>query len=176
MRHFRQYVSRQQAVTVYNADYRVLTQVTWQEAIRLLLRGSVYVIERHSPAVHIHSPSTVIELPASVALYEYVHMPHRPGRRAGRAGVLERDNYTCAYCGGHGDTLDHVVPESRGGQNTWLNLVAACAPCNGRKGNRTPEEAGMRLFWEPYEPRARERYRVPAWPERVASRAGRRTL
>lgn len=58
MRHFRQHVSRQQAVTVYNADYRVLTQVTWQEAIRLLLRGSVYVIERHSPAVHIHSPST----------------------------------------------------------------------------------------------------------------------
>ncbi|MFV8171638.1 HNH endonuclease [Mycolicibacterium peregrinum] len=162
MKHFRQPTSRQQAVTVYNADYRVLTHVTWQEAVRLLLRGSVYVIERHSPAVHIRSPSTVIELPASVALREYIHVPYRPALRAGRVGVLERDGYTCAYCGGHGDTLDHVVPESRGGQNTWLNLVAACAPCNGRKGNRTPEEAGMRLFWEPYEPRERDRYRVPA--------------
>ncbi|WP_074133111.1 HNH endonuclease [Mycolicibacterium houstonense] len=148
-------------MTVYNADYRVLSHVTWQEAVRLLLRGSVYVIERHDPVVHIQSPSTVIELPVSVALREYVHVPHRPRARAARIGVLERDGYICVYCGGHGDTLDHVVPESRGGQNTWLNLVAACAPCNGRKGNRTPEEAGMRLLWEPYEPRDRDRYRVP---------------
>ncbi|KWX22873.1 restriction endonuclease [Mycolicibacterium wolinskyi] len=162
MRDFRHRANRQQTVAVYNADYRVLTHVSWQEAVRLLLRGSVYVIERHSPAVHIHSPSTSIELPVSVALREYVHVAYRPGNRVTRAGVLSRDRYTCAYCGGYGDTLDHVVPESRGGQNTWLNLVAACAPCNGRKDNRTPGEAGMRLLWEPYEPRERARYRVPA--------------
>lgn len=162
MRHIRQHRNRQQTVAVYNADYRVLTHVSWQEAVRLLLRGSVYVIERHSPAVHIHSPSTIIELPVSVALREYVHIPYRPGNRVTREGVLARDGYTCAYCGGYGDTLDHVVPESRGGQNTWLNLIAACGPCNGRKDNRTPGEAGMRLLWEPYEPRERARYRVPA--------------
>ncbi|MFV8054607.1 HNH endonuclease [Mycobacterium sp. 48b] len=161
MKHFRQHRNRPYTVTVYNADYRVLTYVTWQEAVRLLLRGSVYVIERHSPAVHIQSPSTVVELPVSVALREYVHVPYRVRHRVSRVGILERDRYTCAYCGGHGDTLDHVVPESRGGDNTWLNLVAACAPCNGRKGNRTPEEAGMRMLWEPYEPRSRDRYRVP---------------
>ena len=57
--------------------------------------------------------------------------------------------------------MDHIEPASRGGQDTWLNLVAACAPCNGRKSDRTPEEAGMRLLWEPYEPRDRDRYRVP---------------
>lgn len=163
MRQLRQRTThRQQTVAVYNADYRVLTHVTWQEAVRLLLRGSVYVIERHSPAVHIHSPSTVIELPLSVALHQYIHVPYRRGTRVTRDGVLTRDSYTCAYCGGHGDTLDHVTPESRGGQNTWDNLVTACAPCNGRKGNRTPAEAGMRLRWEPYEPRERNRYRVPA--------------
>lgn len=162
MRHrFHQHRNRSQTVAVYNADYRVLTYVSWQEAVRLLLRGSVYVIERHSPAVHIHSPSTIVELPVSVALREYVHVPYRASNRVTRDGVLARDGYTCAYCGGRGDTLDHVLPESRGGQNTWLNLVAACAPCNGHKGNRTPAEAGMRLLWEPYEPRERDRYRVP---------------
>ena len=163
MRQLRQRTThRRQTVAVYNADYRVLTHVTWQEAVRLLLRGSVYVIERHSPAVHIHSPLTVIELPLSVALHQYIHVPYRRGTRVTRDGVLTRDSYTCAYCGGHGDTLDHVIPESRGGLNTWDNLVTACAPCNGRKGNRTPAEAGMRLRWEPYEPRERDRYRVPA--------------
>jgi len=162
MRHFHHHRNHQHTVAVYNADYRVLTHVTWQEAVRLLLRGSVYVIERHSPAVHIRSPSTTVELPASVALREYVHVPYRTSTRVTREGVLARDGFTCAYCGGRGDTLDHVMPESRGGQNTWLNLVAACAPCNGRKDNRTPAEAGMRLLWEPYEPRERDRYRVPA--------------
>lgn len=162
MRQLRQRAKRRQTVLVYNADYRVLTHVSWQEAVRLLLRGSVYVIERHRPAVHIHSPSTVIELPASVALREYIHVPYQHSNRVTRAGILHRDSHTCAYCGGHGDTLDHVIPESRGGQNTWDNLVAACAPCNGRKSNRTPAEAGMRLRWQPYEPRERDRYRVPA--------------
>ncbi|BBX30394.1 HNH endonuclease [Mycolicibacterium alvei] len=162
MRNLRQHRNRQQAVTVYNADYRVLTHVSWQEAVRLLLRGSVYVIERHSPAVHIHSPSTIVELPVSVGLREYVHVPYRPDNRVSREGVLRRDSFVCAYCGGVGDTIDHVIPASRGGQDTWLNLVAACGPCNGRKDNRTPAEAGMRLLWEPYEPRERARYRVPA--------------
>lgn len=161
MMQLRQRTNHPQTVAVYNADYRVLTHVTWQEAVRLLLRGSVCVIKRHSPAVHIHSPSTVIELPVSVALREYVHVPCRRGNRATRDGVLQRDGYTCAYCVGDGNTVDHVIPESRGGQNTWENLVAACAPCNGRKGNRTPAEAGMRLRWEPYQPRERDRYRVP---------------
>ncbi|MFN6548127.1 HNH endonuclease [Mycolicibacterium nivoides] len=162
MRHLHQDRNRQQTVAVYNADYRVLTHVSWQEAIRLLLRGSVYVIERHSPAVHIHSPSTIVELPVSVALREYVHIPYRPGNRVTRQGVLARDGFTCAYCGGRADTIDHVIPRSRGGQDSWENCVAACAPCNGRKDNRTPGEAGMRLLWEPYEPRERARYRVPA--------------
>lgn len=160
MRHFHQL--HRQAVAVYNADYRVLTHVRWQESVRLLLRGSAYLVESHSPAIHIHSPSTVVELPVSVALREYVHVPYRPSARVARKAVLQRDSHTCAYCGGYGDTLDHVHPESRGGQNAWLNLVAACVKCNGRKADRTPDEAGMRLLWEPYEPRERDRYRVPS--------------
>lgn len=149
-------------VDVYNADYRVLSRIPWQEAVRLILRDAVYVIDLHSPAVHIHSPSVVIELPLSIALREYVHIPHRPSERATRSGVLRRDRYTCVYCGGRADTVDHVLPRSRGGSDHWLNLVAACQACNGRKGDRTPAEAAMTMMREPFEPKHGEVFgRVP---------------
>ena len=154
-------------VEVYNADYRVLSRIPWQEAIRLLLRGAVYVIDLHSPAVHIHSPSLVIELPVSVALREYVHIPYRAINRATRDGVLRRDRNICAYCGGRADTVDHILPRCRGGGDTWFNLAAACQPCNGRKGDRTPQEAGMAIIREPFEPKDRDRFRVAAVAELV---------
>jgi 5-methylcytosine-specific restriction endonuclease McrA len=69
-----------------------------------------------------------------------------------RAGVLARDQRRCAYCLGRATTVDHVLPRSRGGRNTWLNTVAACEECNGRKGNRIPAEAGMRMRVEPSVP------------------------
>jgi len=67
---------------------------------------------------------------------------------------LKRDGHKCAYCG-RGDlpfTIDHVIPKSKGGEDTWENLVTACLPCNNRKGNRTPEEASMKLRIKPYKP------------------------
>jgi 5-methylcytosine-specific restriction endonuclease McrA len=76
---------------------------------------------------------------------------HRPAGWS-RSGVLVRDAQTCAYCGRHGTTVDHVLPLSRGGGSSWLNTVAACAGCNHRKANRTPAEAGMRLRVTPYAP------------------------
>ena len=146
-------------VEVYNADYRVLSRIPWQEAIRLILRGAVYVIDLHSPAVHIRSPSQVIELPMSVALREYVHIPYKAVNRVTRDAVLRRDECICAYCGGRADTVDHVLPRCRGGGDTWFNLVAACQSCNGLKGDRTPQEAGMTMIREPFEPKERNRFR-----------------
>jgi 5-methylcytosine-specific restriction endonuclease McrA len=86
--------------------------------------------------------------------------------RWSRAAVLRRDEHTCAYCGirpgdkQHGRTLsersftvDHILPISRGGKNTWGNTVCACPACNQRKGSRTPHEANMKLGWEPKRPR-----------------------
>jgi 5-methylcytosine-specific restriction endonuclease McrA len=154
-------------VEVYTADYRVLSRIPWQEAIRLILRGAVYVIDLHSPAVHIHSPSLVIELPLSVALREYVHIPYKPAKRITRDGVLRRDGYTCLYCGGRADTVDHVLPRSRGGGDNWFNLVAACQPCNGLKGDRTPQEAAMTLIREPFAPKDRDRFGGAPVPEPV---------
>jgi 5-methylcytosine-specific restriction endonuclease McrA len=88
-----------------------------------------------------------------IRLVRYVaaHWLHRPAGWS-RSGVLVRDRHTCAYCGRHGTTVDHVLPQSRGGGSSWLNTVAACAGCNHRKANRTPAEAGMRLRVTPYAP------------------------
>jgi 5-methylcytosine-specific restriction endonuclease McrA len=147
------------SVDVYNADYRALPRIPWQQAVRLILRREVHVIGLRTPAVHVHSPSLVIELPESVALRKYVHIPYKPHNRVTREGVLSRDGHTCVYCVGRADTVDHLLPRSRGGGDTWINLVAACQSCNGLKGNRTPQEAGMALVREPFEPKERDTFR-----------------
>ena len=73
-----------------------------------------------------------------------------------RREIFARDRHTCQYCGRVANdlTLDHIVPRHRGGGHTWENLVAACKPCNHRKGGRTPEEARVRLMRQPFEPRS----------------------
>jgi 5-methylcytosine-specific restriction endonuclease McrA len=62
-----------------------------------------------------------------------------------RRAIFARDDHRCQYCGDRADSIDHVMPRSRGGQHTWENVAAACRPCNLVKRDRTPEEAGMRL-------------------------------
>ncbi|MGH3955207.1 MAG: HNH endonuclease [Mycobacterium sp.] len=141
-----------------NADYRVLHLIPWQHAVKLILKGVVYALDTHHPAVHVRSASLVVELPTSIVLREYVYIPYRSGHRVTRAGVLRRDGYTCVYCGATADTWDHVLPRCRGGVDSWLNTVAACRSCNGFKGDRTPQEAGMTLAREPFEPKERDRF------------------
>ena len=74
--------------------------------------------------------------------------------------LFARDRHVCAYCGGafHPDELtrEHITPTSRGGRDTWMNCITACRPCNGRKGNRMPEEARMALMYLPYVPNLHE--------------------
>ena len=74
--------------------------------------------------------------------------------------LFARDRHVCAYCGGHFHiddlTREHITPTSRGGHDTWMNCITACRPCNGRKGNRLPEEARMSLMYLPYVPNLHE--------------------
>lgn len=100
-------------VEVYNADYLVLYRIPWQEAIQLILRRAVFIVEVRDPAVHVHSPSVTMEVPESVALREYVHIPHqaRDGSRVSRTQILHRDRNMCVYCGGRADTVDHVLQQ-----------------------------------------------------------------
>jgi 5-methylcytosine-specific restriction endonuclease McrA len=103
----------------------------------------------------IRTPSRRIRIPRVIQLVHYDRVPHREVRFT-RRNIFYRDRNRCQYCGGvfvqRDLNLDHVVPLSRGGRSEWTNVVAACVPCNGRKGNRFPEEAGMRLIRQPKKP------------------------
>jgi 5-methylcytosine-specific restriction endonuclease McrA len=136
-------------VLVVNADLGPLHRVSLRHAVRMLVRRVAEVYEAHPDRL-----IGVYPVPTVVRLVRYVVTKWRytAGPAWSRTGVLARDGYRCAYCGGHATTVDHILPRSRGGRNTWLNTVAACDGCNQRKGDRTPAEAGMRSRIEPATP------------------------
>jgi 5-methylcytosine-specific restriction endonuclease McrA len=94
--------------------------------------------------------------PLVVRMVRYVAVPRTRRLPCSRRAVLIRDRETCQYCGAQPGraqlTIDHVLPKARGGTTEWENVVAACSPCNHRKANRTPEEAGMVLARRPHRP------------------------
>jgi len=115
---------------------------------------------------YVHTPSLRIRLPEVIVLTDFNDCV-RPEVRLSRRNIFVRDRHVCQYCGRRFAraelTIDHVVPRSRGGRDTWTNLVLACMACNLKKRNRTPEEAGMPLLRRPAEPRWLPRFgtRIP---------------
>ena len=142
-------------VLVLNATYEPLNVVSVRRAVVLLLKEKAELIE--SAEARLRAERIEVPVPLVIRLVTYVRVPRRFNLPVSRRTVLSRDNYTCQYCGvqpGKSElTIDHVLPRSRGGGDSWENVVAACGPCNRRKGNRTPDEAGMPLRREPYRPR-----------------------
>lgn len=141
-------------VLVLNATFEPLNIVTVRRAIVLLLKEKAEVIE--ATEARIRSQYLTLDVPLVIRLVYYVRVPHRLFLPLTRRTVLARDHYTCQYCGAQPAksrlTVDHVVPRSRGGETDWKNVVTACVPCNQRKGQRTPQEAGMRLLALPQRP------------------------
>ena len=137
------------AVLVLNADLLPLHRVGLRHAIRMLCR-EVAVVHEAEPDISF-GPFPV---PRVVRLVRYVVTKWRyaAGPAWTRQGVLNRDKRACGYCGAHAKTIDHVLPTSRGGANSWTNTVACCDPCNQDKGDRTPEEAHMILRVRPWAP------------------------
>lgn len=129
--------------------------VNWQKAITMLVIGKVEVVESYDEVIR--SVSLSLQMPAVVRLVRGVKR-HNGRVRFSRINVLTRDGFRCQYCGeafqARDLTFDHVVPRSRGGRTSWTNIVTACRPCNGKKGNRTPEQAGMKLASRPVRPEA----------------------
>jgi 5-methylcytosine-specific restriction endonuclease McrA len=139
-------------VLVLNATYEPLSTVGWQRAVVLVLEGIAEAVAVDEVR-RVRSPSISIARPHVIRLLSYVRVPRGRRTPVTRRGVLARDGHRCGYCRGRADTVDHVVPRSRpGGAHSWANLVAACRTCNGRKGNRTPDEADMPLLVQPFEP------------------------
>ena len=134
-----------------NASHEPLAVVTGRRAIVLILDGKAVSLEDR--LTMLRSAQLVVAQPAVVRLNRYVRVPYRPPTSVSRAGVLRRDGRRCAYCGGRGDTIDHVVPRSRGGLHSWENCVACCGRCNTRKADRTLDELGWQLGTTPGPPR-----------------------
>ena len=138
-------------VLVLNRDYSALSVCSVQRAVIMLHLRKAELVEA-LPGRAIRSATRGHPWPSIVRLSLYVRVPYRKIMLS-RKNVLRRDRFRCQYCGAREKlTIDHVFPRSRGGRDTWENLAAACIPCNNRKGNRTPEEAGMTLARKPFRP------------------------
>jgi 5-methylcytosine-specific restriction endonuclease McrA len=151
------------AVLLLNASYEPLQVIPARRALSLLQRNRVDAATEEK--LTLISPTSGLSIPSVLRLRRYVGAPQR-GVRWSRLGVMRRDGYRCIYCGIRSGerrgnqllskatfTIDHLIPRSQGGQNTWSNTACACPACNQRKGDRTPHEAGMTLLWEPKTPR-----------------------
>lgn len=132
---------------VVNSTMEVKEIVPWTDAMTMLVNEKAFELIGRADGSVVHTPSTTFSKPLVVGLVKYAKV-HRKvfdlEDAVTKAYVRQRDNYTCAYCGEYGNTVDHIFPYSRGGKNSWGNLVTACRSCNGKKADRTPAEAGMR--------------------------------
>jgi 5-methylcytosine-specific restriction endonuclease McrA len=140
-------------VLVLNASYEPLNVCTVRRALVLILKEKAEVLERGDDVLR--SETMRLDRPEVIRLISFVRVPrdiHR--RRITRKAVLARDGWTCQYCGASKPTLtvDHVIPRSRGGESVWENIVASCAPCNRKKGNRLPQEVRMHPRHNPRPP------------------------
>src|SRR6201996_3733489 len=132
-------------VLLLNVTYEPLTTVGLRRAVCLVLGDKAEIVHHDSGGRLLHSATVEVVTPSVIRLRRYIRIPQRNRVPLTRAALMRRDNYKCAYCGRHGETIDHVLPRSRGGQHTWENTVAACQLCNHRKADRLLSEIG----WAP---------------------------
>ena len=139
-------------VLVLNASYEPMHIVSIKRAITLIMHEVAEVLEDSQD--FIHSPSTIMPVPSVIRLRKFIRRPRVQVVPFSRRNVLRRDFFTCQYCGSTLElTIDHVMPRSRGGRHAWDNVVTACRECNQKKGNKTPQEAGMPLQHQPKAPK-----------------------
>jgi 5-methylcytosine-specific restriction endonuclease McrA len=138
-------------VLVLNASYEPLSVVPTRRAVVLLLKEKATVVVGRDETWR--SEHQKVEIPSVVRLNRFVKVPYRRAAPVTRRAVFGRDGHRCQYCGSAAESIDHVLPRSRGGDHTWENVVACCRTCNIRKGDRSPAEAGFRLRIAPGPPR-----------------------
>jgi 5-methylcytosine-specific restriction endonuclease McrA len=168
----------EQPVLVLNRLWQAINICTVRRALVLLVQGRAAVVLQNPDGSYqtlnfnewrdlsrlgpsdecIHTISFRIRIPKIILLLMYERFPRKEVKFT-RQNIFERDRNTCQYCGRAFPreelNLDHVIPKHRGGQTTWENVVCSCIECNAKKGNRTPEEAGMKLIRKPRRPKWR---------------------
>jgi 5-methylcytosine-specific restriction endonuclease McrA len=142
-----------------NASFEPLTILPIRRALRLVIDQKAEILEVDESRIF-HSERREMACPIVIRLARFVHVPRKFRRQVTNTFLFARDHYRCQYCGRHRSQLrgrefltrDHIIPMSRGGGNTWQNVVTACSPCNNRKGSNLPDEVGMHALHLPLEP------------------------
>jgi 5-methylcytosine-specific restriction endonuclease McrA len=145
-----------QTILVLNASYEPINFTNWKRAIVLLMKNKAQALGKRV-----------------IRLVNYIKLPYEKlaQNKPSRSMIYKRDGHKCQYCGSTRElTIDHIIPRSRGGEDTWENLVVACMPCNMRKGNKLLEDTNMILQTIPKKPFNKmlfslDRANVPEWKE-----------
>jgi 5-methylcytosine-specific restriction endonuclease McrA len=138
---------------VLNADYTYLNTISWQRAIKLLVKEKAKVLKETEQQITNYENTHSFKIPLVLKLIEMVNTVYRNKVPFSKKNIFIRDNYTCQYCGAYENlSVDHVMPCSRGGKTDFENCITSCIKCNVTKGNKTLEETGMRLKKRPHEP------------------------
>lgn len=140
-------------VLLLNTTFEPLTALPLRRAVVLVVCGKAEVVHGDPNGIELHSATDSVVVPSVIRLATYVRVPYRARVPLTRAGLMHRDRHRCAYCGGRAETIDHVIPRSRGGEHTWQNCVACCVKCNHRKADKLLSELGWRLRVVPRAPR-----------------------
>ena len=141
----------ERAVLVLNANYSPMMICTAKRAICLDFLDKIDILVNYNEKVN--SPRLTLNLPSVIKIKNFVRYDNL-SLDLNRKNIISRDDYLCQYCGSSRSplTIDHIIPKGKGGIDTWENLVAACKPCNQKKGNQKPEEVGMYLRKRPKRP------------------------
>lgn len=138
---------------VLNASFEPLCVVSARRALLLMLADKAELL--HSGSGKFHSERVSFPVPTVVRLRHFVKVPYHAGNSLNRRAVFVRDGGKCQYCNAAAESIDHVIPRSKGGLHTWENVVAACRSCNSRKRDRLLEETNFVLRCKPTQPRQR---------------------
>ncbi|MGY6500224.1 MAG: HNH endonuclease [Acidimicrobiales bacterium] len=137
---------------VLNASFEPLSVISARRAVVLVLSDKADMV--HPSGHAFHAERLAVDVPSVVRLRYYVTVPYQRSIALSRRAVFHRDQGTCQYCGNKAESIDHVVPRSRGGEHDWCNVVAACRRCNAHKGDRLLSEISMTLRSRPAPPRS----------------------
>jgi 5-methylcytosine-specific restriction endonuclease McrA len=146
-----------ETVLVLNANFEPIHVCDMHRAVGLILSDRARLVLDGRGTIK--TARNAFPRPSVIRLEYMIHRP-RPQVKLCRREIFRRDSYVCQYCGKHtlDLTIDHVLPRHLGGQQSWINVVAACSSCNHRKGGRTLMEAGMHLLRQPKQPPATAYY------------------
>ena len=146
---------RKRRVLLLNTTFEPLTALPLRRAIVLLVCGKAELVHGDPAGTTLHSASASHQVPSVIRLSNFVRVPYRGRVPLTRSALMHRDGHRCVYCGARAETIDHVVPRSKGGPHAWENCVACCTKCNHRKADKTLSELGRRLPVAPRAPRGR---------------------